>query len=81
MIRKYLQTSLKHREEEPQNNNSHKTSGRQSKVTSSLFPIKMITKLVRTQSNAQQNMEQTQKPTLRATINNESTPLKSTFIL
>ena len=52
MIRKYhnhkLQTSPWHREEEPHNN--HETPGRhqedkQSKATSSLFPIKMIAKL------------------------------------
>ena len=39
---------------------------------SSLFPIKMIAKLERTQSTAQQNMKQTQNPTMEATINNES---------
>ena len=40
------QTNPQHREEEPQNNNSHKTPGKQkSKTTSSLFPIKMIAKL------------------------------------
>ena len=57
MIRKYhkhkLQTNPWHREEEPQNN--HETLGRQSKATSSLFPIKMTAKLEWTQSNAQQN--------------------------
>ena len=31
---------------------------KQSKATSSLFPIKMIVKLKRTHSNLQQNMEQ-----------------------
>ena len=49
---------------------------KQSKATSSLFPIKMIAKLERTHSNVQQNMEQTQNPTLGATINNESTATK-----
>ena len=47
MIRKYhnhkLQTNPWHREEELHNN--HETPGRQSKATSSLFPIKMIAKL------------------------------------
>ena len=33
----------------------------------------MIAKLERTQSNAQQNMEQTQNPTMGTTIKNEST--------
>ena len=46
---------------------------KQSKATSSLFPIKMIAKLERTHSNVQQNMAQTQNPTKGATINNEST--------
>ena len=46
---------------------------KQSKATSSLFPIKMIATLERTQSNVQQNMEETQNPTVTATINNEST--------
>ena len=45
---------------------------KQSKTTSSLFPIKMIAKLEWTQSNAQQNMEQLQNPTMGVTINNES---------
>ena len=46
---------------------------KQSKATNSLFPIKMIAKLERTHSNVKQNMEQTQNPTMGATINNEST--------
>ena len=37
---------------------------KQSKATSSLFSIKMIAKLDRTHSNEQQNMEQTQNPTM-----------------
>ena len=45
---------------------------KQSKATSFLFPIKMIVKLEWTQINAQQNNEQLQNPTMKATINNES---------
>ena len=78
MIRKYhnhkLQTNPRHRKEEPRNN--HDTPGRQnkqSKATNSLFPIEMITKLEWTQSYAQQHIEQLQNPTMRVTINNEST--------
>ena len=76
MIRKYhshkLQTNTWHREEEPHNN--YETTGRQkSKATSSLLPIKMIAKLEWTQSNAQENIEQLQNPTMGVTINNEST--------
>ena len=56
--------------------------GKQSKATSSYFSIKMIAKLKRTYSYVQQNMEQTQIPTMGATINNESTttdpPLRTT---
>ena len=51
-------------------NNNHKASGRQkSKATSCLVPIKTIAKLERTQNNTQQNMEQSQSPTMGATIN------------
>ena len=46
---------------------------KQSKATSSLFPIKMIAKLEWTQSNAIKNIELLQNPTMGATINNEST--------
>ena len=46
---------------------------KQSKATSSLFPIEMIAKLEWTQSNAQQNIEQLQNPTMEVTINNQST--------
>ena len=48
---------------------------KQSKATNSLslFRIKMNVKLEGTQSNAQQNIEQLQNPTMGATINNEST--------
>ena len=57
MIRKYhnhkLQVNPWHREEEPHNN--HEAPGRPTKQSGSLFPIKMIAKLERIQSNAQQN--------------------------
>ena len=49
---------------------------KQSKATSSLFPIEMIAKLEWTQSNAQQNIEQLQNPTVGETINNESITTK-----
>ena len=49
---------------------------KQSKATSSLFPIWMIAKLEWTQSNAQQNIEQLQNPTMGVTINNESTTIE-----
>ena len=45
---------------------------KQSKATSSPFPIKMIAKLDWTQRNAQQNTEQPQNPTMGVTVNNES---------
>ena len=67
-----LQTSPWHREEEPHNNQRHQED-KQSKATSPIFPIKMIAKLERTQSNAQQNIEQLQNPTMGVTINKEST--------
>ena len=38
-----------------------------SKATSSLFPIKMIAILERSQSNVQQNIEQLQTPTMGVT--------------
>ena len=44
-----------------------------SKATNSLFPIKMIAILERTQSNVQQNIEQLQTPTMGVTINKKST--------
>ena len=48
---------------------------KQSKATNSLFLflIKMIAKLERKQSNAQQTTEHTQSPTMEATINNNRT--------
>ena len=41
---------------------------KQNKATSSLFPIMIIAKV---ESNVQQNIEQTQNPTMGATINNQ----------
>ena len=79
MIRKYhnhtLQIKLQHREEEPQNISNHKTSGIQSKATSSPFPIKMIAKTGSTQSTGQQNMQQTQKP-LNGSNGQQSKPIR-----
>ena len=49
---------------------------KQSKATSSLFSMKTIAKLERTLSNAQQNREQTQDPTMRATLNNNKSTTK-----
>ena len=46
---------------------------KQSKATSSLFPIEMIAKIDWTRSKAKQNKEQLQNPTMGVTINNEST--------
>ena len=71
MIKKYHNhkslTNPWHRVEEPHNN--HESPGRQTKqATSSLFPIKMIAKLELTQSNAQQNIEHLQNPTMGVTI-------------
>ena len=72
MIRKYhnhtLQTNSWHCDEELQD--TRKTS----KVKQpDPFPIKMIAILERRHNNVQQNVEQTQNPTMGATINNEST--------
>ena len=44
---------------------------KQSKANTYILPIKMIAILEWTQSNAQQNIEQLQKPTIRVTFNNE----------
>ena len=60
-MRKSLTTITRHQED------------KQSKATSSLFPIKMIAKLEWTQSNTQQNIEQLQTPTMEVTINTKST--------
>ena len=57
-------------------NATQKSGGtRQAKqsIQLSLFPINMVAKLEWTQSNAQQNIEQLQNPTIGVTINNEST--------
>ena len=83
MIRKYhnhtLQTNPQHREEEPPINNSHKTLGRQIKVTISLS-LSLSLSLT---FNINANLEWTQcttkhgtnttNPTIGATNNNEST--------
>ena len=57
---------------------------KQSKAISSLFPIEIIAKLEWAQSNAQQNTEQSQNPTMGVKINNEPTttePSSFYFIL
>ena len=46
---------------------------KQSKATSSLFPIETGAKLELTQSNAQQNIEQLQNHRMGVTINNKTT--------
>ena len=51
---------------------------KQSKATSSLLPIEVIAKLKWAQSNAQQNIEQLQNPTMGVTINNKSTTIEPT---
>ena len=74
MIRKYhnyTNTTLRN----SHRHTSHKTLGGQSKATSSLFPIKMIAKLLRTQSNAQHNMD-TRDHKMGATIKDESTEIE-----
>ena len=61
MISKYhnhtLQTNTRHHEEEPQDTNSYKTSGRKLKQSNqlSVFLVKVIAKLDRTHSNANQD--------------------------
>ena len=62
-----------HKESNQTNKQTNKTrhqEDKQSKATSSLFAINMITKLEWTQSNVQQNMEQLQKPTMGVSTNN-----------
>ena len=75
MIRKYHNHNMKtnpwRREEEPHNN--HETQERQTKQSNQIFLIEMIAKLEWTQSNAQQNLEQLQNPTMGVTICSEST--------
>ena len=72
MIRKYhnhkLQINPWYHKEEPHNN--HETPGRQTKQSNQLSDdckARMDT------SNAQQNIEQLQNPTMGVTINNDST--------
>ena len=70
MTRKYhnheLQTNPWHRADEL-HNNRETHEDKLSKATSSLLPIKMISKPEWTQSNAQQNPEELQSPTTGAT--------------
>ena len=51
-----------------------------SKATSSLFPIKMIAILERTQSNVQQSIEQLQTHTMGVTINKKSTTTEVGYV-
>ena len=77
MIRKYHNnkppTTLWHSEEEPLNH--RETLGRQIKQSNqlSLFSIKMIAILERTQSSVQRNIYQFQTPTMGETLNKKST--------
>ena len=52
--------------------NNHETPGRQTKQSNQPSFL-LIAKLELTQSDAQQNTEQSQTPTMGVTINNEST--------
>ena len=75
MIRKYhnhTNSTLRNRHRHI----SNKKLGGQSKATSSLFPIKMIAKLLRTQSNAKHNMD-TRDHKMGATTNDESTEIEA----
>ena len=68
-----LHTNHSHRKEEPHNN--HETPGRQTEQSNQLslpHPDDCKTRIW-TQRNAQQNIEQSQNPTMGVTINNEST--------
>ena len=77
MIRKYHnykpQTTPRHHEEEPPNH--HETPGRQTKQSNQHPPpsTKTTATLEWTKSNAQQNIEQPQTPTMGVTINRKST--------
>ena len=77
MIRKYHnhkpQKTPRHGEEEPPNH--HETPGRQTKQSNQPLPLptKMIATLEWTQSNVQQNIEQSQTPTIGVTIHKKST--------
>ena len=57
---------------------TRRQENKQSKVTSSIFPIEMIAKLECSSNNTQENIEQLQNPTMGVTINNESTTTKRT---
>ena len=76
MIRKYhnhkLQTNTWHLFSKSHTTITRHQEDKQSKATSSLFPIEMIAKIEWTQSDAMQNIEQLQNPTMGVTINNES---------
>ena len=77
MIKKYhnykLQTNPWNHEKEPHNNHEH-PEDKQSKATSSLFPIKIIAKIEWTQSIVEQHIKQLQNATMEGVaINNEST--------
>ena len=76
MIRIYhthkLQTNTWHRGIAKKSHTTITRNDKQSKATSSLFPIEMIAKLEWTQRNAHQNKEQLQNPTMGVRINNES---------
>ena len=48
---------------------------KQNKATSSLFSTKILAKLEKIQSSAQQNMEQTQKPTMESTTTTKTESL------
>ena len=62
----------RHREEESQNNNSHRTSGRQTK-SNRLFPIKMIEKLEGHKVLQNKTSNNNRTPTMGTTINKETT--------
>ena len=75
MIRKdhNLQTTLKGIVRKSHTTITRHQEDKQNKATSSLLPIEMIAKLEWTKSNAHQNIEQLQNPTMGVSINNEST--------
>ena len=76
LIRKYLNHTLhtnpRHREEEPQKITITIPQQDKVKEPALIFPTNVIAKLETSQSNAKQNLEQTQKPAMGTTINNES---------
>ena len=67
------QSHQQHLKEQPHTYQSRDTrkTNKVKRPALSLFPIKIISKLLRTQSNAQQNMD-TRDHRMGATINNES---------